>query len=160
MKELSVLFVCMGNICRSPTAAGVFRQLAKEAGYEDRIRIDSAATHGYNVGSPPDRRSYDTALEHGIDIGEDRARVVNGEDLSQTDYIVAMDSDNLRVLRDACPRDGRSRIHRILDFAPTLSLEDVPDPYMGGEDGFKHVYDLIEAGARGLLHQIQQDHSV
>lgn len=151
MEKTSVLFVCMGNICRSPTAFSIFEALLAERGLSDQFEIDSAGTHAYNVGSAPDRRSTLAAEDRGVDLGAQTARVVTGDDLANCDYIIAMDSSNLRALREACPRDRRGHLHLLLDYAGPDSGNDVPDPYLGEGDGFGRVFDLIEAGCIGLL---------
>ena len=154
MEKLSVLFVCMGNICRSPTAFSIFKTLVDECSLSDTFKLDSAGTHAYNVGSSPDRRSTLAAEDRGIDLGDQKARVVTSEDLATCDYIIAMDSKNLRDLKDACPRDRRGHIHLLLDFAGPETPDDVPDPYLGEGDGFGRVFDLIEAGCHGLFEKI------
>ncbi len=157
METTSVLFVCMGNICRSPTAASVFEALLQDSGLADSFSVDSAGTHAYNVGSPPDTRSALAAQDRGVDLGDQTARVVTGEDLSSCDYIVAMDSSNLSDLIEACPRDRRGHLHLIMDFANMEGVKDVPDPYLGEGDGFGRVFDMIAAGAQGLLDRILED---
>jgi len=156
MSNISVLFVCMGNICRSPTAQGVFERLVKEAGLEARIEIDSAGTHAYHVGEPPDRRATQVAAVRGIDLSSQRARRVHEDDFESFDYVLAMDRDNLEDLRAICPPHVRERICLLLDFAEVDQSNDVPDPYYGGEQGFERVLDLVEDGARGLLVDIRQ----
>lgn len=151
---LAVLFVCMGNICRSPTAHGVFRQLVNERGYADRILIDSAGTHAYHVGDPPDRRARETALQRGIDISDLRARVATRTDFERFDYVLAMDQENYRSLQRLCPRGMETKLRRFLEFAPDFRILDVPDPYYGGQQGFDQVFDLVEAAALGLLEDL------
>lgn len=152
--RVRVLFVCMGNICRSPTAEGVFRHLISEAGLSDRIDVDSAGTYAYHVGEPPDPRSQQEALRHGIDLSGQRARKVHARDFTMYDYIVAMDEDNLSDLHSLCPPRERTRLFRLCEFADGCGVRSVPDPYYGGADGFKDVFELIEAGAKGLLAKI------
>ena len=155
-----VLFVCMGNICRSPTAEGVFATLVEREGLRDRISVDSAGTHAYHVGDPPDPRARDAALQRGIDLSQQRARKVCSEDFERFEYVLAMDMDNLRILEDIRPAQGRAELRRFLEFAPELTEEDVPDPYYGGPKGFARVLDLIEAASEGLLRDIRQRHGL
>ncbi len=156
MSNICVLFVCMGNICRSPTAQGVFERLVKEAGLEASITIDSAGTHAYHVGEPPDRRATQAAAVRGIDLTPQRARRVCEKDFESFDYVLAMDHDNLEDLRAICPAHVQERICLLLDYSETDQSGDVPDPYYGGAQGFDHVLDLVEEGARGLLENIRQ----
>ncbi|MFZ0790646.1 MAG: low molecular weight protein-tyrosine-phosphatase [Chromatiaceae bacterium] len=156
--KVKVLFVCMGNICRSPTAHGVFRYLVAEAGLEARIEIDSAGTHGYHVGEPPDERARETALARGVDIGDLRARRAEPEDFLYYDYILAMDQDNYHALSRICPRGMERKLLLLMDYAPDLRRREVPDPYYGGQQGFDQVFDMVEAAARGLLEDITRRH--
>lgn len=160
MKKVSVLFVCMGNICRSPTAHGVFEVLVKRAGLEGRILIDSAGTHAYHVGHPPDPRSQKTAAERGVDLSALRARQTLREDFELFDYIIAMDRDNLSNLQFIAPPEGREKLHLFLDFAPGLGVKEVPDPYYGGAKGFDRVFDLVQSAAEALLASIRRDHQL
>ena len=153
---VKVLFVCMGNICRSPTAHGVFRELVRRDGLEDAIQIDSAGTHAYHVGNPPDQRAQATARNRGIDLSDLRARQVSPEDFERFDYVLAMDEENLAILRELCPPGREDRLRLFLDFAPQRPEREVPDPYYGGPQGFEHVFDLVEEAARGLLEDIRQ----
>ncbi len=153
---MKVLFVCTGNICRSPTAEGVFRALVAAAGLDGRIATDSAGTHSYHVGEPPDRRSVAAARERGMDLSDLRARKVRAEDFRDFDLILAMDRSHYDALRRACPRDLAERVRLFLDFAPHLGLKDVPDPYYGAGDGFERVLDMIEAASAGLLDHIRE----
>ena len=155
---VKVLMVCMGNICRSPMAEGVFRRLLEEAGLTDQVYVDSAGTHAYyHPDSPPDHRSQATARRRGIDLSGIRARLVTVADFADFDHVLAMDRENFANLRAVC-RDAalRQRIQLFLDFAPDQPTREVPDPYYGGPDGFERVMDLIEAAAQGLLIQIRQ----
>ncbi len=152
--RFGVLFVCMGNICRSPTAHGVFRRLVVEQGLSHRVEIDSAGTHAYHVGEPPDRRARETALRHGVDIGDLRARLAERTDFELFDYVLAMDQDNYRHLSRLCPAGMETKLRLFMDFAPEFRVRDVPDPYYGGEQGFDQVFDLVEAAARGLLDDL------
>lgn len=150
-----VLFVCMGNICRSPTAEGVFRRLVEEAAVGDRIQVDSAGTHDYHVGEPPDRRAQQAARRRGVDVSALRARQVRDEDFADFDWIVVMDEANLRLLERRCPDEHRHKLSLLLDHAPQAAVREVPDPYYGGDHGFERVLELVEAGARGLLAQVR-----
>lgn len=153
-----VLFVCMGNICRSPTAEGVFRHLVRQRGLEDRIEIDSAGTHAYHTGEPPDRRATATARKRGIELANLRARPVEPADYERFDYIVAMDRDNLDHLERGRPSSATARLHLFCAFAPDLDTDIVPDPYYGGPDGFEYVFDLVTRASDGLLDAIARDH--
>ena len=157
---IRVLFVCMGNICRSPTAEGIFRSHVKAQGVESLIETDSAGTHDYHVGRPPDQRAMEAAARRGIDISDLRARAVDPLDFCNFDWILAMDSSNLEWLRAQAPADCRDRIHAFLDFAPALMECEVPDPYFGSRGGFEYVLDLVEEAARGLLQTIREQHNI
>ncbi|MDB5861344.1 MAG: phosphotyrosine protein phosphatase [Ramlibacter sp.] len=154
-KPYAVLMVCMGNICRSPTAEGVFRHLVNEAGLQDRIRIDSAGTLDYHAGSPPDHRSSQHAARRGYDLSAQRARQVRLPDFAQFDLILAMDWDNLEWLQQQCPRQHRHKLRRLMEFAPAGLGDVVADPYTGGPQGFETVLDHVEAACHGLLQQIR-----
>ncbi len=151
---IRVLFVCMGNICRSPTAEGVFRKLVQERAPHLEVEIDSAGTHGYHVGDPPDRRAIAAAARRGVDLGGLRARTVEDADFEAFDLLVAMDQLNREVLLDRSPDEYRERIRLMLEFAPSTDLEDVPDPYYGGAVGFERVLDLVEEASKGLLDEL------
>lgn len=155
MVNVRVLFVCMGNICRSPTAHGVFRNIVAEAGLADRIEVDSAGTHAYHVGEPPDARAMSTARKRGVDLSDLRARSASRSDFENFDYVLAMDRENLEVLRRLCPRGQEEKLRLFLDFAPDLGRREVPDPYYGGAMGFERVFDMVEEAARGLLEEIR-----
>jgi len=155
-ERVKVLFVCMGNICRSPTALGVFRKLLQEEGLDNVIEIDSAGTHGYHVGEPPDRRAQETAVRRGIDLSDLRARHVQPEDFFNFDYVLAMDQDNYLSLSRICPPGTERKLMLYLDFAPHLRTREVPDPYYGGPTGFEQVFDMVEAAAQGLLADIRR----
>lgn len=155
MKNIKVLFVCMGNICRSPTAQGVFESLVAEARLEDYVVIDSAGTHAYHVGKQPDPRATQAASLRGIDLTNQRARRVEANDFISFDYVLAMDSSNLDDLLAICPDEHQTKVRLFLDFAEG-STTDVPDPYYGGSQGFERVLDLVEEGARGLLDELQK----
>ena len=157
---VKILFVCMGNICRSPTAEGIFRHKVREAGLENHIHIDSAGTHAYHVGQPPDIRAQNTARNHGFDLSEQRARRVTEDDFEHFDYVIAMDSDNESDLHAVCPAGYEHRIHRFLRFAPSSPVTDVPDPYYGGSNGFEIVLDLVENAADGLLDHLRRHNRI
>ncbi len=153
---VKVLFVCMGNICRSPTAHGVFEGLVEKAGLSQQILVDSAGTHAYHVGNPPDPRSQQTALSRGFDLSSQRARKAEREDFLQFDYVLAMDQDNYQHLRALCPPGMEEKLSLFMAFAPELGLEEVPDPYYGGSRGFDKVFDMVEVAAQGLLEDIRK----
>ena len=153
--SLGVLFVCAGNICRSPTAHGVFLQRLDTAGLLDRVRVDSAGTHGYHQGAAPDRRAQAAARRRGYDLGALRAREVEPGDFAAFDLVLAMDDENLADLLRRCPPEARDRVQLFLSFAPDCGVTEVPDPYYGDGDGFEHVLDLVEAAADGLLAAVQ-----
>lgn len=156
---IKVLFVCMGNICRSPMAEGVFRDLLEKVGLEDKIYIDSAGTHSYHLGAPPDIRSQQTTRRRGIDIKDIKARRVTTEDFTKFDYLLAMDKENYTHLLNACPQpECRPKIQLFLDYAPGIELEEVPDPYYGGLNGFEQIMDLVEEAAKGLLRHVRAQH--
>lgn len=156
MSQIKVLFVCMGNICRSPTAEGVFTHLLAEKGTKKRFLIDSAGTHAYHVGEPPDARAQQTARQRGIDLSFIRARKFAIQDFEAFDYILAMDRDNLQILQQACPAEFQHKVSLFLDFAPQRSEQDVPDPYYGGQNGFDHVFDLVEDASAGFYKKVMQ----
>ncbi len=158
MKDIGILFVCMGNICRSPTAQGVFEQVAEREGLSGRIHVDSAGTHAYHVGSPPDTRAIRAAAARGIDLSGQRARQVCDEDFERFDYILAMDRDNLQILQARCSAPQREKLQLFLDYAREFPESEVPDPYYGGARGFELVLDLIEAASEGLLEHLRKRH--
>ncbi len=153
--KTSILFVCMGNICRSPTAEGVFRHRVIEAGLGDRIVIDSAGTHAYHVGNPPDRRASAAAERRGIFLGDIRARRVSDEDFERFDYIIAMDLDNVEDLKDRAAPEHHAKVRLFMEFSSGRERE-VPDPYYGGASGFERVLDLVEEASRGLLETLSK----
>jgi len=146
----------MGNICRSPTAHGVFRALVQANQLESVIEIDSAGTHAYHSGEPPDRRAQQTASQRGIDLSDLRARAVCNKDFDKYDYILAMDEANYMSLQSSCPEDIQHKIRLFLSYAPQLNRNEVPDPYYGGQKGFENVFDMIEQASQGLLADIHQ----
>ncbi len=158
MKKINVLFVCMGNICRSPTAQGVFRDIVGKEGLSDRITTDSAGTIDYHVGGKPDRRARETASKRGVDLSDLRARQVTVGDFDRFDYVLAMDRSNYEDLSALCPPGEVHRLHLFMDFAPGRKEREVPDPYYGGAAGFENVFDMVEAASRGLLAHIRQQH--
>lgn len=151
---MRILFVCMGNICRSPTAEGVFRSLVQERAPHLALEIDSAGTHDYHVGEPPDSRAIAAAARRGIDLRGLRARQVGDEDFERFDLILAMDRLNYVTLLDRAPETSRERIRLFMQYAGDTSEEDVPDPYYGGPLGFEQVLDLAEEAAAGLLDEV------
>jgi protein-tyrosine phosphatase len=154
--RINILFVCLGNICRSPTAEGVFRETVRKAAPRLDVHIDSAGTAGYHIGEPPDRRSRSAALKRGIDIGDLRARQISRTDFTTFDWILAMDRGNLRDLEAKRPRDSSAKVGLFLDFAPQTGRSEVPDPYYGGDADFELVLDLCAAASRGLLVALQE----
>lgn len=154
-KRISVLFICMGNICRSPTAEGVFRHLAEQAGVTGQLEIDSAGTHAYHAGEPPDHRARAAAERRGMSLEGIVARRVTEDDFERFDYIVAMDEDNLERLRAEAPAHYHDKIRLFLEFGSSDERE-VPDPYYGGAAGFERVLDLVEEASRGLLETLSR----
>lgn len=148
---MQILFVCMGNICRSPTAEGVVRAHLERAGLTSGVTIDSAGTHDYHIGAPPDARATKAAASRGYDLSDLRARHVTEFDFARFDRILAMDRDNLSLLRQACPAEHRHKLALLLEYSRNFAEREVPDPYYGGADGFEHVLDLIEDAAAGLI---------
>lgn len=159
--EARVCFVCLGNICRSPTAEGVFRHLVREAGLTDRIRIDSAGTAAYHVGEPPDRRSAQAAAERGVEL-TGSARRFERRDFERFDYVVAMDGSNHRDLLGLASTDDEvAKLSMLRSFDPDSPDDaDVPDPYYGGPDGFANVFDICRAGCAGLLAHIREQRGI
>lgn len=156
-----VLFVCLGNICRSPTAEGVFRAHVNKQGWADRVDIDSAGCAGYHVGDPPDGRSQQAALKRGVDLSAQRARQVSPADFERFDYVLCADRSNLRDLQELQERrastgggGGRAQVGLFLSFAEGADTDEIPDPYYGGDAGFERVLDLCEAASEGLLNKI------
>ena len=151
----SVLFVCMGNICRSPTAEGVFRAQALSAGLAQAFVIDSAGTHAYHTGAPPDARSQQFAARRGIDLSQQKARQVTVSDFADFDYVLAMDKDNLSLLRAACPPQHQHKLGLFMQYAKNSAADEVPDPYFDNGSGFDLVLDYIEDASSGLLAHLQ-----
>lgn len=157
MKKTKILFVCLGNICRSPTADAVFKAQIKDAGLEQSVYIDSAGTHAYHVGNPPDHRAQQAASKRGYDMQDLRARAVQSSDFEAFDYILAMDHDNLANLTDACPEQYQHKVKLFMEFCADTGFDDeVPDPYFGGNQGFETVLDMIESAGQGLIKHLNQ----
>lgn len=154
-----MLFICMGNICRSPTAEGYFRHIIKEAGLTDQIKTDSAGTHAYHIGSPPDERAQSASAKRGIDLSDLRGRKVEKNDFNNFDYIIAMDSSNHSDLTNVAGGSAEN-LFMFLEFADNFSETEVPDPYYGGDQGFEHALDLIEDASAGLLKNIREKHGI
>ena len=152
-KQIKVLFVCMGNICRSPTAEGVFRHKVEQANLQNQIFIDSAGTIAYHEGDPPDPRAQNAAIKRNIDLSQQRARRVSSEDFLNFDFVVAMDESNKQDLLDICPEGYEDRVHLLLDFSDSDESE-VPDPYYGQNKGFEIVLNIVEEASQGLLQHI------
>lgn len=155
-QPFSVLFVCTGNICRSPTADAVLRHKVRQAGLDHLIRVDSAGTHGYHIGHAPDERSTATALARGIVMNDLRARQVTAQDFDAFDWIIAMDEGHHVILDRMGRKNARGQVLRFLSFTGN-EKGDVPDPYYGGQDGFERVYDMVEAGCDAILARIRAD---
>ena len=154
---MKVLFVCLGNICRSPTAEAGLRKLAVEKGLSGRLKVDSAGTNGFHIGQSPDPRSIKFAAKRGIDLTPLRGRQIVRADFDRFDYVIAMDNENVRQLTALCPESMRSKISLLLAYADRCNYREVPDPYYGGTREFELVLDLIESGCRGLLDQLVID---
>jgi protein-tyrosine phosphatase len=152
-EKVSVLFVCMGNICRSPTAEGVFRHIVNEAGLEEQVTADSAGTHAYHVGNPPDRRAMAAAERRGVSLSDIRARRVSDSDFEDFDYVIAMDEENRMRLLELAPDEHQAKVQLFLSFIEGVDTE-VPDPYYGGSAGFERVLDLVEEASQGLLETL------
>ncbi|MDH3921029.1 MAG: low molecular weight phosphotyrosine protein phosphatase [Chromatiales bacterium] len=151
---MRILFVCMGNICRSPTAEGVVRHLLVDTGL--KVDVDSAGTHGYHTNHPPDRRATEAAKSRGIDLTGIRARRVVAGDFDSFDLILAMDQDNLMHLEEICPTEYHDKLALFMSYAPDSGMEEVPDPYYGGRNGFERVLDLVEDAATGLIEDLRR----
>ncbi|MCA3211752.1 MAG: low molecular weight phosphotyrosine protein phosphatase [Burkholderiales bacterium] len=151
-----VLFVCMGNICRSPTAQGVFRKMVVDAGIADIVQVESAGTHAYHVGEPPDARAQQAAKKRGYEIGDLRARQVTADDFRDADLILAMDWENLSMLQQQCPKAYKHKLQLLMRFAGEHDAATVPDPYYGGPEGFNTVLDYVEDACQGLLDVVRR----
>jgi protein-tyrosine phosphatase len=156
MKPYSILFVCMGNICRSPTAHGVFLQKVLDHGLGGQVQVDSAGTHNYHSGNPPDERSQAHASRRGYDLSDLRARQISDEDFERHDLILAMDWDNVALIQEECPTEHLPKVRRLTEFCLTHDSPVVPDPYYGGKDGFEDVLDLVEDACEGLLQHVER----
>ncbi len=154
MEKIKVLFVCMGNICRSPTAEGVFAKRLKERNLEAYFVIDSAGTHAAHIGEAPDLRAQSAALERDVELTHICARKVIMGDFEDFDYLLAMDDDNYAALMEACPEEYKDKVSYFLDYAPHLGEREVPDPYFGGKYGFERVLDMAEAASEGFLNTL------
>ncbi|PPD35726.1 MAG: phosphotyrosine protein phosphatase [Methylomonas sp.] len=157
MQKIKILFVCMGNICRSPTAEGVFNAFLAEKNLTDAFEVDSAGTHAYHVGDSPDLRAQKAARDRGVELKHLRARKVHANDFAVFDHILAMDEDNHAILSELCPDEYQHKIRLFLDFAPDLQQREVPDPYYGGAYGFERVLDLVEAASEGFIKKLQNE---
>jgi len=155
---VGVLFVCMGNICRSPMAEGAFRDVAEKAGLLEHMHIDSAGTLGYHAGSPPDTRAQDAARKQGIDISSQRSRKITHNDFDTFDYILVMDNDNFDDVVAQCPDALKSRISMFLSHASHLPIDEMPDPYGGHRNDFDMCYNAAIDAADGLLDKIKAEH--
>ncbi|MDJ0833540.1 MAG: low molecular weight protein-tyrosine-phosphatase [Gammaproteobacteria bacterium] len=158
--KIKVLFVCMGNICRSPTAEGVFRNHVREQGLQDQIEIDSAGTHSYHIGKPPDSRAQLAANRRDIDLSDLRARQFRAEDFEHFDYVLAMDQANYFDMQALYDGEVPGNFSLFLEYAEHYPEQEVPDPYYGGDMGFEHVLNLVEDASRGLLQHIRQQHDL
>ena len=158
--KVRVLFVCMGNICRSPTAEAVFRNQVRAAGLQEAIAIDSAGTHDYHIGEPPDPRTRQAASRRGYDMSMLRGRQVSRSDFRKFDYVLAMDESNLSGLKRMRPQDFDGHLGLFLAFARHHAEREVPDPYYGGALGFENVLNMVEDAAQGLLEHIRQTHAL
>jgi len=154
IRNTSVLFVCMGNICRSPTAEGVFRYVVKQHNLYDQISIDSAGTHAYHIGESPDSRSQSTALSRGVNLSAQRARKAVAEDFERFDYVIAMDRSNYEDLKNLASGSNLTKLHLFMSFAKDWDNDEVPDPYYGGANGFEEVFDMVQSASEGLLEHI------
>ncbi len=154
-----VLFVCSGNICRSPTAEGVFRHQIAQAGLDGIFIADSCGTHGYHEGEPPDPRALDTARERGIDLGDLRARPLRLDDFERFDLLLAMDGGHYAHLERVAPRPSPEKIRLFLDFTDRTQMREVVDPYYGPRSGFDMMFDLIETGVEGLIETLRKQHA-
>lgn len=157
---VGILFVCMGNICRSPLAEGVFRKHAVAAGLADDVQIDSCGTISYHAGNEPDRRAQAVARQNGVDLSSLRARQLRPADYQDFDYLLAMDAENLRNMMDRAPDGFAGRAELFLAFAPELQTTEVPDPYYGGAEGFDHCYHLIDTASRNLIAHLRAEHGI
>lgn len=154
---VNVLFVCLGNICRSPIAQGVFEAAVRNEGLEAEIFVDSAGTGSWHIGEPPDARGRESAKRRGYDLESQRARRLDPEDCEKFDYIIAMDEDNYNTVAALCRRSD-TEVRLLLDYATDAPVNEVPDPYFSGPEGFEHVLGLVESAMKGLLDDIRERH--
>ena len=150
--KTKILFVCMGNICRSPTAEGSFRSIVSKLELSDFFEIDSAGTHAYHIGNPPDSRSQLSARKYGVELSNQRARQVHESDFYYYDHIIAMDSDNIDILKSICPTDSQTQIKLLLDYLPDADFKSVPDPYFAGK--FDEVFEMVYAACTSFLENL------
>ncbi len=155
-RKVSVLFVCMGNICRSPTAEGVFATMIKAQNIADQFEIDSAGTHAYHIGEAPDLRAQKVAKDRGIQLSHIRSRKVVFGDFEDFDYLLAMDDDNYEILMQASPEQFKYKVKYFLEYAPNLDSREVPDPYYGGKYGFERVLDMVEDASVGFVNSLKK----
>ncbi|MFV0477452.1 MAG: low molecular weight protein-tyrosine-phosphatase [Parahaliea sp.] len=155
---MRILFVCLGNICRSPTAEGVFEAMVVEQGHSDWIKVDSCGTGDWHLGYPPDRRAQAVAIERGYDLSLLRSRQIKAADFKKYHYILAMDDSNLADLEMMKPESFSGHLGLFLDYVPEVELQEVPDPYYGNNDGFSYVLDLVEQASAALLAEIVRAH--
>lgn len=156
MRNIKILFVCMGNICRSPTAEGVFSALLAKKNLTEHFQVDSAGTHAYHIGDAPDLRAQKAARDRGVELKHLRARKIVSSDFAEFDYILVMDDENFEIVEQSCPAEFKHKLGYLLDYAPHLKVRNVPDPYYGGAYGFERVLDLVETASEGLLTAIQK----
>lgn len=152
----NILFVCMGNICRSPSAEGFFARALQQSAYRDVVSIDSAGTHSYHIGHAPDSRAVDTAVNFGVDIAHLRARKVSAQDFHDFDLIVAMDRSNYEDLQLVQPAGSKAKLAMMMNYHPEASPADVPDPYYGGIGGFTYMCELLDLATAGLLREVEE----
>ncbi|MDD2760937.1 MAG: low molecular weight phosphotyrosine protein phosphatase [Methylomonas sp.] len=157
MNKIKVLFVCMGNICRSPTAEGVFSAMLGAHDLLEVFDVDSAGTHAYHIGDAPDLRAQKAARERGVELKHLKARKVRPQDFEEFDYILVMDDDNHAIMYQACPDDHKHKIRHFLEYAPHLNQREVPDPYYGGAYGFERVLDMVEAASAGFIETLRRE---
>ena len=157
MEKIKVLFVCMGNICRSPTAEGVFNSLLAAQALTEAFEVDSAGTHAYHVGAAPDLRAQKAARDRGIELKHIRARKISEDDFENFDHILVMDDENHAILYEVCPDDLKHKIRHFLEYAPHLSQREVPDPYYGGAYGFERVLDMVAAASEGFIETLRRE---